>query len=227
MAALTNIPFELDVEAIIKRAHLEPGTDEAGEFEQLLSKARALAKPKALYKECFIEAKGQETVTIEGVTFTSRALRINLEEAERLFPFIATCGHELDQLPLPAGDLLGRFWLDTIKSALLGFAREHLNRHLSGKFALGKTSTMSPGSGDAAVWPIQQQRELFAVLGNVKEQIGVELTDSFLMTPNKTVSGVRFPTEVDFRSCQLCHREACPSRAAPFDGKLWERSSSC
>jgi hypothetical protein len=84
---------------------------------------------------------------------------------------------------------------------------------------------MSPGSGDADTWPIQQQADLFALLGGIDEvrkQSGVELTDSFLMIPNKTVSGIQFPTETDFRSCQVCHREGCPSRSAPFDAKLWE-----
>jgi hypothetical protein len=50
----------------------------------------------------------------------------------------------------------------------------------------------------------------------------VELTDSFLMIPNKTVSGIYFPTERDFRTCQVCHREKCPNRRAPFDQTLWE-----
>ena len=78
------------------------------------------------------------------------------------------------------------------------------------------------GSGDATVWPIEQQRQLFALLGDVKSAIGVRLTDSCLMVPNKTVSGIRFPTEKDFRACQVCHRKECPNRSAPFDKALWD-----
>lgn len=222
MEALTNIPFELETGALMQTAHVAAGTDDAREFESLLDKARRIARPKALYRECFIEAKGDETVVIEGIKFTSQTLRRNLDQAERVFCYICTCGHELDLVPPPAEDFLQAFWWDTLKATLLGCAIGHLNQHLSRKFALGKTATMSPGSGDATVWPIQQQRELFALLGDVKAQIGVELTRSLLMVPNKSVSGVRFPTEVDFRSCQLCHREGCPSRAAHFDRKLWE-----
>ena len=81
---------------------------------------------------------------------------------------------------------------------------------------------MSPGAGDADTWAIEQQRDLFSLFGNVFELIGVELTDSFLMIPNKSVSGILFPTEIDFRSCQVCHRKNCPSRSAPFDRRLWE-----
>jgi hypothetical protein len=81
---------------------------------------------------------------------------------------------------------------------------------------------MNPGSGDANVWPIEQQKELFSLFGDVENLIGVRLTDSFLMVPNKSVSGICFPTEINFQSCQLCHRMNCNGRKAPFDRKLWE-----
>ena len=67
-----------------------------------------------------------------------------------------------------------------------------------------------------------KQVELFSLLGDAPADIGVTLTDSYLMVPNKTISGIRFPTSVDFRSCQVCHREDCPSRSAPFDQALWD-----
>jgi len=220
--ALTRIPFAIDVPALSKRVHVEPDTDDAAELEKLVNLARDVAKPKALYAESFVEAKGDDTVRIDGVTFTSRTLRKNLDSVERVFPVIATCGHEVDVARRPSGDPLLEFWWETIKSDLLMSARKHLDEHLQRKFLLGKTSTMSPGAGDATVWPIEQQRELFALLGDVKGQIGVELTASCLMVPNKTISGILFPTKTDFRSCQVCRRKDCPSRSAPFDPELWE-----
>jgi len=81
---------------------------------------------------------------------------------------------------------------------------------------------MNPGSGEVEVWPIEQQRELFSLFGDVRKQIGVELTDSFLMMPNKSVSGIQFPTETDFRTCQVCRRKNCPNRVAPFEQGLWK-----
>jgi hypothetical protein len=222
MGVLTEIAFELDAPTLAERAHVPPDSADRGLFECLVDMARDVGKPKAFYRECFIESKGEETVAVDGIRFTSRTLRRNLDKVERVFPFVATCGHELDQVKLPTGDLLETFWWDMIKQNVLVSARNHLSDHLTRRYALGKTATMSPGSGDVNVWPIEQQRNLFKLLGNVEELIGVQLTDSFLMVPNKTVSGVRFPTEVDFRSCQVCHRENCPSRSAPFDQKLWE-----
>lgn len=223
MEVLQDIPFELDPGRLSARLHLQEGSDDAGELGALIDAIRPHAKPKAVYKVSYVEGRGDANVTIDGVTFVSRLLRANLDEVERAFPFVATCGREIDELNLVSGDLLRDFWLDQIKEVVLGFSRRYLDNHLDRKYALGKTSSMSPGAGDVTVWPIEQQRVLFSLLGDVEELIGVELTDSFLMIPNKSVSGIRFPAEIDFRSCRVCHRANCPSRSAPFDETLWER----
>ena len=99
----------------------------------------------------------------------------------------------------------------------LGFLKEHLDE----RFRLGRTSTMSPGS--LADWPIQAQRPLFSLLGDTQETLGVCLTDNFLMIPTKSVSGIRFPAEQTFTSCQLCPRENCPTRQAPHDRALYDQ----
>jgi hypothetical protein len=219
---LTSIPFQLDAPSLTNRLRIPPHTEDARQFEHLVSHARDVAKPKALLAESFVEARGEDTVRIDGITFTSRALRKNLDAVERVFPFIATCGREVDLARPPSGDPLEGFWWEAVKSDLLKSARKYLHAYLTRRFLLGKTSTMSPGSGDATVWPIEQQRELFTLLGDVRGQIGVELTASYLMVPNKTVSGICFPTETDFRSCQVCRRQVCPSGQAPFDADLWQ-----
>ncbi len=225
MATITSIPCDLDVKALMDQLHIEAGSDDASAFMRLVAQSKDVACPKVVYRACFIDARGHDTVTISGITFTSRTLRKNLGRAERVFAYVATCGREIDRIPLPAGDMLMEFWRDAIKTSLLAAARQYLTDHLTRRYRLRKTASISPGSGDADTWPIQQQLELFTLLGGIGEvrrQSGVDLTDSFLMVPNKTVSGIRFSTETDFRSCQVCHRQECPSRSAPFDPKLWE-----
>ncbi|MFH1568133.1 MAG: hypothetical protein ABIL09_09055 [Gemmatimonadota bacterium] len=224
MEILDPIPFDLDRDDLLRRTHVEAGSPDAAELMGLAGQVLPLARPKALYQVCDIVEKAGDSVTIAApggpVTFTSHILRANLEVAERLFAYIATCGPEMDRRDLCGDDILKEFWLDNLKSLALGAAIRHLSEHLNARYALGKSATLSPGSADATVWPIQQQRQLFAVFGDAVDRIGVRLTDSCLMVPNKTVSGVRFPTEIDFRSCQVCHREDCPSRSAPFDPAL-------
>lgn len=154
--------------------------------------------------------------------FESKVLRANLDQVERVFPYVATCGPELDAIPIEAGDLFAQFCRDTIKEIALRAALSHLVAHLKDAYALEEVVSMNPGSGDLSVWPIEQQRELFAFFGGLTDEIGVILTESCLMLPNKSVSGLLYPSKDGFQSCQLCHRERCPGRRAPFDPHLWE-----
>lgn len=222
MDAIKNIPFKLDVRQLMERVHIRQGSAYAQEFEQLIQIAQQVGKPKALYTEAYVEINQNSTVSLNEITFTSSMLRDNLSNIDRVFPFVVTCGLEMDQALQPDGNILKQFWWDTIKESLLISAYQYLLGVLERKYQLKKIASMSPGSGDVNVWPIEQQKELFALLGDVRGQIGVVLTDSYLMIPNKTVSGIHFPTERDFRTCQVCHRKNCPNRSAPFDQALWE-----
>lgn len=222
MKVLADIPFRLDIDTLLKTNHVEEGTDDATEFHSLVDAVGKIGKPKVIFKECFIDKKGTDTISIGATTFRSHVLRRKLDTVERVFAYVATCGREVDGIEIPQEDFLQKYWLDTIKQTLLGFSRGYLNEHILRKYKVGKTASIQPGSGDTTVWPIEQQKELFAIFGDVEELIGVRLTDSFLMLPNKSVSGIIFPTEIDFKSCQLCHRENCQGRSAPFDKDLWE-----
>jgi len=221
MEILRDIPFELDVNELLEKLRVRSGSEDSKEIVALAEKAAPILRPKALYEVMFIESKGEETVTFGGVTFTSRVLRVNLEKVERVFAYIATCGHELDAaMPVPMDDFIKRFWVDTIKEMALWAAQKYLSDVLETTYGLGRSATMHPGAGTADIWPIEQQRLFFSMFGNVEELIGVRLTDSFLMIPNKSVSGIYYPTEVSFKTCQLCPRHKCANRQAPFDKKL-------
>lgn len=222
MEILTEIPFSLDTASLMAQAHVTSGSDDAGQLCALADMAMHVGKPKAAYTVSFIEHRDGDTIRVGGVSFTSRTLSRNLLSVQRVFPLIATCGHEIADAFPAKGDMVKEFWWDLIKTHLLGAANKFLSDHLHHRFRLGNTAIMRPGAGDVSVWPIEQQRGLFALLGDVQKAIGVRLTDSFLMVPNKTTSGLLFPTEQDFRSCEVCHRENCPSRQAPFNKQLWE-----
>jgi len=218
MNVLRDIPFHLDESDLRQRAHLE-GLP-AGAVRALLERALPLARPKALYRVSYIGRRTESSVEIDGTVFTSLVLAANLREVERVFPYVATCGTELEPLEAGCEDLLARFCLDAIKELALLAARDRLLDHLRTAYGAVELSSMNPGSGNARLWPLGQQRPLFDLLGDVEGAIGVRLTPSFLMLPNKTVSGILFPSEVHFESCQLCTREGCPRRRAPYSGTL-------
>jgi hypothetical protein len=211
-----DAPFRLDEAAFLRLTHLEHTREVRG----LLDRAAAAARPKAAYKVCCIGERGEDRVRIEGQEFRSEVLARNLAEVERVFPYVATCGTELEELEeeQSSADLFTRYCLDVLKELALASARDRLLEHLGTAHGAVRLSSMNPGSGDARLWPLRQQRPLFGLLGDVEGAIGVRLTPSLLMRPNKSVSGILFPSEVHFESCQLCTREGCPRRRAPCSG---------
>jgi len=216
MKTITLIPFNFDYNEFSKQAHLSRYADQSTNLAALLDKAVPLVKPKALYRACYITGRSGIDVFLEGVKFKSAVLSHNLREVERVFPYIATCGNELDHIPLSQDDLLAHYWLDTIKQMALTAAFEYVRSLLCRKFGINKLSTMNPGSGERELWPIEEQQPLFSLFGDVETLIGVKLTSSCLMTPNKSLSGLFFPTETTFESCRLCSRENCGHRKVPY-----------
>ena len=125
---------------------------------------------------------------------------------------------ELEEVAIPSKDLMKSFCFDAIKTIVLRLAVDYVSNRLIEYYALGKMSHMNPGSLES--WPITQQKELFSLFGSAEELIGVRLTKSCVMFPLKSVSGIYFPTEIKFESCQLCPREKCIGRRAPYDPEL-------
>ena len=216
---INPLPFSLDVPALFERLRVR--TQHKEEIGKLVAEAEAVARPKALYKMAFIEAKGDESITADGVTFNSRVLRVNLDSLHRFFAFVGTAGHELEAWVDSKQDMLAHFYADAINEAVLKAAMTTFVAQLTERFQLGTTAAMNPGS--LTDWPLREQRSLFKLLGDVRSAIGVELTDSLLMVPRKSVSGILFVAEETFASCQLCPRQDCPNRRAPYDARLFER----
>ena len=222
MEVLDNIPVDLDQQAVLQELRLRKRSMSIEKtVQELLELVRPIARPKALYQVAYVDSKSEDSVRIGGVEFTSRVLRINLDKVERAFPYVATCGTELDQIAVPSSDLLRYYCLDAIKVMILRTARSYLKDYLARTYALGQISAMSPGRLED--WPITQQGQLFSILGDVEKLIGVRLTDAFLMLPLKSLSGIYFPTEVTFESCQLCPRAVCSGRRAAYDPGLVEK----
>jgi hypothetical protein len=221
---LKDIHFNLDVPALLKKLRIDGRPEYAERCTRLARDAAGHARPKGAYRLAYVDSKAEDAVVVDGVTLSSRILRVNLGDVHRVFPFVVTCGVELETWSQTITDMLERFWADTIMEDALRSAFEVLNEDMTRRYQLGKTAMMNPGSLED--WPIEEQTGLFRLLGDGSEQIGVKLTDSFLMVPIKSASGLRFPTETNFESCQLCPRETCPNRRAPYDSGLHERRYS-
>ena len=221
MELLDNIMVQIDPEKVLERLHLDK-EKHLEDIQELTEIAHSLITPRVVYEVSYVTYKNEDTVEIDGVRFTSRVLRVNLDKINRVFPYIMTIGKELENKATSIGNIMEQFYLETIGDIALDYIGEHFEEHLERKYRIGKKiSEMNPGS--LKDWPITQQKQLFSIFGNVERLIGVRLTDSFLMIPRKSVSGIYFPTEVMFYSCQLCPRKNCEERQAPYDENLKDK----
>ncbi len=222
MLFIREVPFILQTDQLKRQLNLKNHSRLSEDFNELVRLVEETGKPKAIYKASFIDEKGPASIAMEGVTFSSPALRHNLDQVNRVFPYIATCGSEVDEIPADKENILKQVWMYTIKMSLLETSLQFIRDEINQLFKFSNLSTMNPGSGEAAMWPIEQQQELFSIFGDVEGQIGVKLLPSFLMQPDISTSGIFFPAETTFQNCQLCQRENCEYRSAAFDEALWE-----
>ncbi len=185
--------------------------------------ARERLQPKVLLCEKFIDehttVKNLPSIMIENVVFSGKALRV-LSDVTRVFAYVATCGTEMEEMDFSSFDMLAPYWVDSIKNQALRDARIALISYIKETYGITTPKSLNPGSGNVDIWPIEQQRALFEIIGGTKD-IGVSLSDSCLMNPNKSISGFMFanPT-IDYESCAYCERENCPNRRVPFKERM-------
>jgi hypothetical protein len=218
---LDDIPWYVDFPQLMQQLGIREEDSLAEKALSMAAEAEAKGKPKALYKAGLIESRGEDHVVIEGLTFKSRVLAVNLAKVHRAFPFVATCGAELEEWSRSFPSVLERFWADAINGMALGASILAMLEHIQDQHHPGDLSMMNPGSIDS--WSLSEQRALFALLGDPEESIGVELMESCFMRPSMSTSGIWFPTEDHYENCMLCPMERCPGRRAPYDEDLYER----
>ena len=216
---LKDFKVDFTFSEVLKKA----GTSEPDDIELLktyFDEAKQMARPKAIYKVCYVDEITPDGAVIDGIAFASRRMVKNLKDIHRVFAYVMTCGMELEPWAKSDSDFVLSFWKDEIKELVLRAAMPQFYAHIKSKYRIEKISSMNPGSGNADVWPIAQQTQLFQLIGGVTEDIGVELADSMLMEPNKSVSGIMFPSDSGYVNCAVCQRESCQNRRAPYDASL-------
>jgi len=215
METIDRIPVALDPAAVAKRLRHNPARASSVDLDGLLALAGSLIRLRAVYEVSYTGAKGEDTVEVAGVTFRSRILRRNLDQAQKVFPFIMTAGPALEAAASSSGDLLKQYYLEEMANLALENGALWLSERLKTRYGFPGLASMDPGSLED--WPITEQPKLFSIFGDTERLVGVRLTDSMLMLPRKSISGIFFPSEEGFTSCQLCDRDTCPARRVPYD----------
>ncbi len=219
---LDAIPFQLNTDDVLKHHPRVLDIQNTNIVTQLIEQVSPLARPKVLFMVAGALGSKGNTVRIGGVDFVSYLLKGCLKNVKEVYPFVITCGTEVETIRAK-GDIVNRYWLYEIKRKILEYTTRYLEDYLTKNYTNSNISRLCPG--DVPHWSVAQQRKLFSLLGDVEGLIGVKLTDSGMMVPETSLSGIYFPAKVRFESCQLCLKEKCFERKSPYDTGLVARLS--
>jgi len=217
------IPITTSYEQVLEKLKIKDEED-IEMVRGLFETAKRIVQPKVLYREAYVEEISGKNVRLNDIAFESDVLAVNLKNVHRVFAYVTTCGTEIDNWSRNEKDYVVSMWLDMIKEMFLREVNVFFREYIKNAYKIKTLSAINPGSGNVDTWPISQQVQLFSLIGNVKEEIGVTLTGSFLMSPVKSTSGLLYPSDTEFVNCSLCAREKCQGRCVPFDRELYERT---
>ena len=216
---LRDIPVNIDVPMVMQSIKSNGANKRIEtELRELIETVTPVVRPKVLYKAAQVTLADGNRLEIEGLEFTHHVPSLSFSEGERVFPYVATCGLEIEAIRSP-GDLMKDYCLNILKNVILTRAAiKYFEDHLKQTYMLQELSRIGPGE---AMGSTAQQKKLFSLLGDVEGAIGVKLSAHNMMVPEKSTSGIFFETAVRIESCQLCPNN-CRARRAPHDPELFK-----
>ena len=186
------------------------------EIDQVLQEVKSFLKPSFCYfvKYGALDLE-QYTLTIEDTTLSvGKIIARQLRGAEAYAFFVCTAGMDFEDYQrelMRKGDMVRVFIADALGSVIAEKAADRMEESLQmniDKLGWKHTNRFSPGY---CSWHVSQQQLLFPLFGT-PEPCGVHLSDSSLMTPIKSVSGVigvgPNVRHLDY-TCGLCDFDKC------------------
>jgi len=214
-----KIPMRFPRAHFYRTLRLNDHPDLMQEFDSLLDEAVALAQPKAVYRPILIQSKGPGYIMVEGNKLSSAILSSLLVTSNQLYLAASTCGIELEDWAAQIIDPLKQYWVHKILGFALDGAMRYLRQTVKSQYQTSHLSVIEPGANSN--WPIEGQKLLFQLLGDLPDQIGLSLLPSYIMKPTKSVSGIMFQTSQPINRCRLCDSSTCTDRTRPFDPVLF------
>ncbi len=216
----SDIDLKIDISEVLRYL----GYKNSGADTQLISLIKNISDDimtNSICKVCFekfpvnFELNGK--IDLGFMKLSSESLKKNLKNCTHIYVFAATIGLYTDKLiqkyskVTPSKSLIAQATGTTLIEEWCNIFCSELNEeeikngnHLRPRF--------SPGYGD---FPLESQKEIFSVL-DCTRRAGISLTDSFLMIPSKSVSGIigisKIKTDCESGGCESCKKLNCNFR---------------
>jgi len=216
-AVITDIQLFLEIEHVLKGQGIDPTRARprlVAAAEGVLGEAQSLLDPVALYTILPVREFYHQTVVLDGgAIFEGPLVARALAGATEAALVVCTIGPALEEQvgALFAADSVRAMALDGAGTAAVGEVARQIVAQIceeASSRGLGTGMRASPGQEG---WPIEQQRVFFDLVP--AQGIGVQLTESCLMLPRKSVSvvvGLGPEMRPDTVTCDFCSkREHC------------------
>lgn len=197
----------------------EPDEQVKGETLNLIARVASVTRP--LFSFFLTDGtlrEESEKLEVRGTTFEiGRIITRQLRGSAAYAFFVATAGEEFEQFQhrlKEEGDIVAIYMADSLGSIIAEKAADRMEEALQGEIASRgwkHTNRFSPGY---CGWHVSQQQRLFPLFPE-EHPCGIRLTDSSLMLPIKSVSGViglgENVRKLEY-TCGLCNFEKCYRR---------------
>lgn len=219
-----TIDIEIDKNQVYKYLGYDVGSEPPPRIESLIDEHLNLANefiyPCTTYTILDVEFILGTRAFLEGyIIFDSKVVSQLLRKCQKVALFVATIGDELEYVACRLAEdglLLQSAVLESIGSSAVEQSADFLHDRIRDTAELqglvASKRRFSPGYCD---WDVDQQAVLFDALD--ASSIGVELTDTHLMLPRKSISGVigiGYSDQgiEDYSPCPSCEITDCQSR---------------
>ena len=197
----------------------EPSARIASLVDDYIENYHDLLSPAYSYTIRNIESVDGNCVTIgDSIVLESKVISRLLERCERVAVFALTIGNYLEDLVAYLAEN-GLILQATVLDAVGSGTAEKLAIQVEGKIRINAgieglvtSRRFSPGYCD---WEVSQQELVFRALDG--DMAGIRLTESMLMIPRKSVSGIigigRPGNDIEnYNPCSTCLKKDCPGR---------------
>ena len=219
-----TIDIEIDKNQVYKYLGYDAGSKPPPRIDSLIDEHIKLSNefiyPCTTYTILDVEFVLGTRAFLEGyIAFDSRVVSQLLRKCQKVALFVATIGDELEYLACRLAEdglLLQSTVLESIGSSAVEQAANFLHERIIDTAELqglvASKRRFSPGYCD---WNVDQQEKLFKALDT--SSTGVELTETCLMLPRKSISGIigigleEHGIE-NYNLCPVCDNTDCQSR---------------
>ena len=189
--------------------------------DEACKEIQLLATPKGVYQEYDYDAATKTILSNPPFKIEGSVIEKHLEKSTKVYVLGVTVGEDVEvrsEQLFKAGNYTVGLLLDAAATTAVEQVADQVNEvinTIAKKQGYKPTWRFSPGYGN---WPLEVQKDLAKIIKT--EQIGLQVTDNFLLFPRKSVTAIigLMPANEDIktkRGCTSCSQKDCASRKLP------------